>query len=295
MSSLLAQRSLVQHVPSWLPGCERGIVEGRRAVAMIVGRDSERLDAAGISRAAMESLAENLSNGVVAPLFWGVVGGLPGMLAYKAINTLDSMVGHRNERYRAFGWASAHCDNIVNLPAGASDRRPALPHWPAPAGTGRRGDAAGCAQHRSPNAGWPEAAIAAALGVRIAGPRVYGGVPGAGRLMGTGMPSLARPISAARSLSLGGHGGSRRPARGGDTSPPWLELVDPAHAARGEQVEDLGPRCLPRLDRGLVCAPACATAARRRPTSSRRSRGTTTTPSASPQTRSPDEPGCRPR
>ena len=82
---------------------------------MIVGRDPDRLDAAGVGRAAVESLAENLSDGVVAPLFWGVVAGLPGMLAYKAINTLDSMVGHRNERYREFGWASARLDDLVNL------------------------------------------------------------------------------------------------------------------------------------------------------------------------------------
>jgi adenosylcobinamide-phosphate synthase len=190
MSSLLAQRSLAQHVAAVAAGLERGIVEGRRAVALIVGRDSERLDAAGVSRAAIESLAENLSDGIVAPLFWGLVAGLPGMLAYKAINTLDSMVGQRNERYRAFGWASARCDDLVNLlPARLTGALLCLagPHRPVRAAAAMLRDAP---QHRSPNAGWPEAAIAAALGVRIAGPRVYGGVLVPDAWMGEGRAEL---------------------------------------------------------------------------------------------------------
>lgn len=183
-STLLAQRSLAQHVAAVADGLQQGLAAGRRAVAMIVGRDPERLDAAGVGRAAVESLAENLSDGVVAPLFWGVVAGLPGMLAYKAVNTLDSMVGHRNERYLAFGWASARCDDLVNLVparltgillcvAGASPRA---------ARTMRR-DAG---RHRSPNAGWPEAAMAAVLGLRLAGPRVYAGISVRDAWMGDG-------------------------------------------------------------------------------------------------------------
>src|SRR3954447_6378022 len=115
MSALLAQRSLAQHVAAVAAGLRAGLPEGRRAVALIVGRDPDRLDGAGVGRAAVESLAENLSDGVVAPLLWGILAGLPGMLAYKAINTADSMIGHRSERYLAFGWASARLDDLVNL------------------------------------------------------------------------------------------------------------------------------------------------------------------------------------
>jgi adenosylcobinamide-phosphate synthase len=146
---------------------------------MIVGRDTRSLDSAGVSRAAIESLAENFSDGVVAPLFWLLIAGLPGALCYKAINTADSMIGHKSDRYLAFGWASARLDDLVNLPAsrlaafwlvlasailpGLSARRSIV--------TVRR-DAA---THRSPNAGWPEAAMAGSLGLRLGGPRVYDG------------------------------------------------------------------------------------------------------------------------
>src|SRR4051812_986066 len=117
-SSLLAQRSLDTHVVAVAEGLEKeGVAGGRRAVAMIVGRDPESLDEAGISRAAIESLAENFSDGVVAPLFWLVVGGLPGSLIYKAVNTADSMIGHLSDRHRAFGWAAARLDDLINLPA----------------------------------------------------------------------------------------------------------------------------------------------------------------------------------
>jgi adenosylcobinamide-phosphate synthase len=174
MSSLLAQRSLVDHVAAVASGLRASLAEGRRAVALIVGRDPDRLDSPAVGRAAVESLAENLSDGVVAPLFWGIVAGLPGMLAYKAVNTLDSMVGHRNERYRDFGWASARFDDLVNLvPARLTGALLCLA-----GGAPRRSAAAmlrDAPKHRSPNAGWPEAAMAAALGLRLAGPRVYAG------------------------------------------------------------------------------------------------------------------------
>ncbi|MFO1069964.1 MAG: adenosylcobinamide-phosphate synthase CbiB [Geminicoccaceae bacterium] len=194
MSTLLAQRSLVDHVRDVASGLERNLDAGRAAVARIVGRDPNALDRAGVSRAALESLAENLSDGVIAPLFWGLLLGLPGMLAYKAVNTLDSMVGHRSERYRDFGWASARFDDFVNYPAarlagvltvlaaGLRDPAAAERAW-----TAMRRDAP---KHRSPNAGWPEAAFAGALGIRLAGPRHYAGVLVEDGWMGDGRADL---------------------------------------------------------------------------------------------------------
>lgn len=170
-STLLAQRSLVEHVADVASGLEQGLAEGRRAVARIVGRDPERLDSAGVARAAIESAAENAADGVVAPLFWLVLLGPAGLAAYKAINTLDSMVGYRSERYRDFGRTAARLDDVVNfVPARLTAAllllgggRPGL--W--------RGLAAEARKHRSPNAGWPEAAMARLLDLRLAGPRVY--------------------------------------------------------------------------------------------------------------------------
>ncbi len=177
-SSLLAQRSLHHHVRAVAEALgTQGLQAGRAAVAMIVGRNPDRLDEAGVARAAVESLAENFSDGVVAPAFWLIVGGLPCAMCYKATNTADSMIGHRTPRYHAFGWAAARLDDVINLPAsrlsalflivaaaaiGASPRGALQAVWR---------DARG---HRSPNAGWPEAAMAGALGLRLAGPRVYG-------------------------------------------------------------------------------------------------------------------------
>ena len=178
-STLIAQRSLYEHVARVAEGLERdGLEGGRRAVAMIVGRNPQTLNEAGVSRAAIESLAENFSDGIIAPAFWLGVGGLPGIAAYKAINTADSMIGHRTPRHLAFGWAAARLDDLVNLPA---SRLTAL-LLIASAALDRNADAAGAwggwggeaAQHRSPNAGWPEAAMAGALGLRLAGPRIYG-------------------------------------------------------------------------------------------------------------------------
>jgi adenosylcobinamide-phosphate synthase len=205
LGTLLAQRSLIEHVAAVARGLRESLPAGRRAVAMIVGRDPERLDAAGVGRAGIESLAENLSDGVMAPLFWAAVAGLPGILAYKAVNTLDSMVGHKNERYRAFGWASARFDDLVNLVparltgallclAGALGRQ-------RPLRQSLRAMRRDAPQHRSPNAGWPEAAMAAALGVRLAGPRVYGGVAVADAWMGDGRAEAA-PADIRRALRL---------------------------------------------------------------------------------------------
>ncbi len=157
-----------------IPLAAGDIDAARQAVSMIVGRDPARLDEAGIARAAIESLAENTSDGVVAPLFWGALFGLPGIAGYKAINTLDSMIGHRNERHEAFGWAAARIDDVANIiPARLTGLLFAL------TGPGPR-DALLCMvrdarHHRSPNAGWPEAAMAGALGVRLCGPRAYHG------------------------------------------------------------------------------------------------------------------------
>jgi adenosylcobinamide-phosphate synthase len=204
-STLLAQRSLDEHVLAVAKGLEtEGLSGGRMAVAHIVGRETQGLDEAAICRAAIESLAENFSDGVVAPLFWMVIAGLPGALAYKAINTADSMIGHRTERHEAFGWASARCDDLVNLPASRLSALwlalAAIPVGLSPGaalGTIRR-DAS---RHRSPNAGWPEAAMAGALGIRLSGPRVYDGVPVEERWVGEGRSQLtAKDIRTALKL-----------------------------------------------------------------------------------------------
>lgn len=179
-STLIAQRSLYWHVAAVATGLERaGLAGGRAAVSRIVGRDPDSLDEAGVSRAAIESLAENFSDGVVAPAVWCALFGLPGIAAYKAANTADSMIGHKSERHRAFGWASARFDDLVNLPA---SRLSAV--WIALAATilSLDGKAAvstalrDARHHKSPNAGWPEAAMAGALGLKLAGPRIYGDI-----------------------------------------------------------------------------------------------------------------------
>ena len=204
-SALLAQRSLVDHVGAVADGLERGLAAGRRAVARIVGRDPERLDAAGVGRAAVESLAENLSDGVIAPLFWAALGGLPGLLAYKAVNTADSMVGHRDERYRAFGWASARLDDLLNLaPARLTGALVCLAgrlRGDAPLGAALRAMRRDAGRHRSPNAGWPEAAMAAVLGLRLAGPRVYGGVRVEDAWMGDGRAEVT-PTDVRRGIAV---------------------------------------------------------------------------------------------
>jgi adenosylcobinamide-phosphate synthase len=190
-STLLAQRSLHAHVAQVADALDRdGVAAGRQAVSHIVGRDTAALDEAGVSRAAIESLAENFSDAVVAPALWMAVGGLPTAAAYKAINTADSMIGHRNARHEAFGWAAARLDDLVNLPASrltalliiaAAAMTPGASAAEAWRAVRRDGP-----KHRSPNAGYPEAAMAGALGLALAGPRVYGGVLVDDALMGNG-------------------------------------------------------------------------------------------------------------
>jgi adenosylcobinamide-phosphate synthase len=188
-STLIAQRSLHQHVADVATALEQGgVIAGRAAVAKIVGRDTDALDIAGVARAAIESLAENFSDGVVAPVLWMAIAGLPGAALYKAINTADSMIGYRTPRYAAFGWAAAKFDDLVNLPASrlsalllvaaAALNNNAVTAW--------RTVVRDAPRHRSPNAGYPEAAMAGALGLSLAGPRVYGGVKIDDATMGDG-------------------------------------------------------------------------------------------------------------
>ena len=176
-SIFIAQRSLYQHVARVRSAfAEGGLAGARKAVAMIVGRDPEQLDQAGICRAAIESCAENFSDGVVAPVFWLALLGLPGLVAYKTINTADSMIGHRSERYESFGWAAARLDDLVNLvPARLSAvlLASAAPIAGGAISTSLRVVRRDASKHRSPNAGWPESAMAGALGVALAGPRRY--------------------------------------------------------------------------------------------------------------------------
>lgn len=190
-STMLAQRSLAVHVGQVADALDDGGIDaGRKAVAHIVGRDTAELDQAGVARAAIESLAENFSDGVVAPTFWMVIAGLPGAALYKAINTADSMIGHRTERYQDFGRTAAQLDDIFNLPA---SRLTALLIVAAAYLT--KGASASAAwqamwrdssKHASPNAGYPEAAMAGALGLSLAGPRVYHGAITDGAWMGDG-------------------------------------------------------------------------------------------------------------
>ena len=170
---LLAQRSLVQHVAAVADGLRVSLGDGRRAVAMIVSRDTNDMDASATARSAIESAAENLSDGVIAPAFWFLVGGLPALMVYKIVNTADSMIGYRTPRYEKFGKAAAIMDDALNLiPARLTCLLIALPsgvigQW--------RDIGRDARMHRSPNAGWPEAAMARAITVALAGPRAYDG------------------------------------------------------------------------------------------------------------------------
>jgi adenosylcobinamide-phosphate synthase len=193
---LLAPRNLADHVHAVRDALEtQGLAQARKEVSRIVGRDSDRLDASGVCRATIESLAENFSDGVIAPLFWYLLAGLAGIVLYKAINTADSMIGHRNARYAAFGWAAARLDDLVNLPAArltgllivlsasfgsiADGCRAAATAW------------RDARRHRSPNAGWPEAAMAGALHIALGGPRAYDGHDVDGVWLGDGSPDAA--------------------------------------------------------------------------------------------------------
>ena len=189
-SVFIAARSLHDHVTAVAHGLSQGLAEGRGAVRHIVGRDPGQLDEAGVARAALESLAENFSDGVVAPLFWFLLAGLPGLLAYKAINTLDSMIGHRNARYLYFGRVAARLDDLVNWPAaritGALLCLSAVLTPGLSASRAWRIMRRDRGKHTSSNAGWPEAAMAGALGVALAGPRIYDGRPTHGAWIGDG-------------------------------------------------------------------------------------------------------------
>jgi adenosylcobinamide-phosphate synthase len=203
-SSLIAQRSLDAHVLAVAEALDQGLEAGRTSVAKIVGRDVTSLDEAGVARAAIESLAENFSDGIVAPAFWLALGGLPGGVCYKAINTADSMIGHRTKRHAAFGFAAAKLDDLVNfVPARISAFLIAAAAFLAPGASPRnalrtvRQDARG---HASPNAGWPEAALAGALGVRLGGPRAYAGVTVGDAWIGAGMEPSRQDIRRALKL-----------------------------------------------------------------------------------------------
>lgn len=207
MSSLIAQQSLYVHVAAVARGLVGdGLTGGRCAVAQIVGRDPESLDQAGVARAAIESLAENFSDGIVAPVFWTALLGLPGLLAYKAVNTADSMIGHRTPRHAAFGWAAARLDDAVNLIparlAGLLIAGAALLLPGAKAGRAIRAMGRDAPKHRSPNAGWQEAAMGGALGLALAGPRRYGGRVVEDAWMGAGGRTDAGPEDIRRALRL---------------------------------------------------------------------------------------------
>ncbi len=201
VAMLLAQRSLHDHVRAVADALDESLEAGRRAVAHIVGRDPELLDEPGVARAALESLAENFGDGVIAPIFWYVLFGLPGLLACKAVNTLDSMIGHLTPRYRAFGRWSAYADTAMNFfPARFAGlflalaapfaRRADAKFWPALKVMLRDSG-----RHRSTNAGWPEGAMAGALGLALAGPRRYREVTVDDPWIGDGSPqATARDI-----------------------------------------------------------------------------------------------------
>lgn len=175
---LIAQRSLFDHVRAVGVALKtEGLAGGRRAVALIVGRDPEKLDQHGVARAAIESCAENFSDAVVAPVFWWLAFGFPGLLVYKTVNTLDSMIGHKSDRFRAFGVTSARLDDLMNLiPARLSGLLLALAALFVPTARPLRAFKImlrDSHKHRSPNAGWPEGAMAGALGLSLSGPRFY--------------------------------------------------------------------------------------------------------------------------
>ena len=206
---LVAQRSLFEHVADVARAlADGGLAAGRDAVRHIVGRDATSLDMHGVARAAIESLAENFSDGVVAPVFWYLVLGLPGLFAYKMANTLDSMVGHRTPHYRAFGWAAARFDDLANLvPARISGLLIAAAALFARGGRPARALAIMLrdgSKHRSPNAGWPEGAMAGALGLALAGPRRYADGVVADPWVGEGT-ARAAPADIARALVLYKH------------------------------------------------------------------------------------------
>jgi adenosylcobinamide-phosphate synthase len=201
-SSLLAARSLHDHVRAVADGLARGgLAGGRAAVGAIVGRDPAALDEAGVLRAAIESLAENFSDAVIAPAFWCALFGLPGLALYKAANTADSMIGHRNARFADFGFAAARFDDLINLPAARLAALLLALAAPRRLPAALRAALRDARHHRSPNAGWPEAAMAGALGLRLAGPRVYEGITVFDAWLGDGRAGAnARDLAGALAL-----------------------------------------------------------------------------------------------
>jgi len=203
---LLATRSLYEHVDAVrLAFRQSGLAGARKAVSMIVGRNPETLNEAAVCRASIESAAENFSDGVVAPALWYLIAGLPGILAYKTINTADSMIGHRTPRHEAFGWAAARLDDIVNLAPARLSAIFIIVAAPFAGGTGfaaLRSVWHDAGKHRSPNAGWPEAAMAGALGLALAGPRTYGDRTVQDAWMNSGGRQEAEPADIARALRL---------------------------------------------------------------------------------------------
>jgi adenosylcobinamide-phosphate synthase len=188
-STLIAQRSLYDHVDAVARGLSASLEEGRREVGKIVGREVALLDEAGVARAAIESLAENFSDGVVAPALFLGLFGLKGALLYKAVNTADSMIGHKSARYLAFGWAAARFDDLLNLvPARITAGLVGAAAWAIGADARAACETAlrDAPKHASPNAGWPEAAMAGVLGLSLGGPRRYGEVEVFGATLGTG-------------------------------------------------------------------------------------------------------------
>ncbi|PPJ46516.1 cobalamin biosynthesis protein [Rhizobium sp. KAs_5_22] len=201
----LAQKSLGDHVAAVALGLRTdGLEGGRRAVSLIVGRDPQALDEPGVCRAAIESLAENFADGVVAPAFWYALAGLPGILAYKMLNTADSMIGHRSDKYRDFGWASARLDDLANWPAARlSSLLIAAATWALQGAAAARRSLSVTLRdsglHRSPNSGWPEAAMAGALDIQLTGPRIYGGE----RVSEPMINGSGRPVASARDIETG--------------------------------------------------------------------------------------------
>ncbi|MCY4445694.1 MAG: adenosylcobinamide-phosphate synthase CbiB [Rhodobacteraceae bacterium] len=170
---LLAHRSLIDHVEHVAEALHLSLMEGRLAVSKIVGRDTSSMSTSDVSRAAIESTAESLMDGVIAPAFWYLIAGIPGILVYKFVNTADSMIGYQNEKYKEFGWATAKFDDLLNfIPARLTALIVSLVHFSIDAFQFARNEGN---NHRSLNAGWPEAAFAKVMGVALSGPRVYEG------------------------------------------------------------------------------------------------------------------------
>ena len=205
---LMAQRSLYDHVSRVAKAFRTdGLASARKAVSMIVGRDVSKLDESGVSKAAIESLAENFSDGVIAPALWYAIAGLPGLLFYKAVNTADSMIGHRTERFEYFGKPAARLDDWLNWPAARLSSllvvvAVALARGGRVAGTVWTATLRDASSHRSPNAGWPESSFAAALNLSLGGPRSYDSETVEAEFLFAEGRDIAKPVDIEKSLGL---------------------------------------------------------------------------------------------